>query len=40
MAETLFILFGVKVTLWKIIGWTGAFMFTGRWFGAGYLAEM
>lgn len=24
-------LLGLKVTLWKIIGWTGAFLFTARW---------
>ena len=31
MADTLFIVFGVNITLWKIIGWAGAFMFAGRW---------
>src|SRR5438309_444910 len=28
----LFVLFGVKFTVWKIIGWTGAGLFAGRWF--------
>ena len=31
MADTLFILCGINVTWWKILGWTGVFMFTGRW---------
>ncbi len=32
MNETIFTLFGVVVTPWKLIGYVGAFMFTGRWF--------
>jgi len=32
MNETLVILFGVRVTAWKLVGYTGVFMFTSRWF--------
>lgn len=32
MNDTLCTLFGVVVTPWKLIGYAGAFMFTGRWF--------
>lgn len=32
MNETLLYLFGVKITAWKLIGYTGVFLFAGRWF--------
>jgi lipid-A-disaccharide synthase-like uncharacterized protein len=32
MNETILILFGVRITAWKLIGYTGVFLFTSRWF--------
>ena len=32
MNEVLLVLFGVKVTTWKLVGYTGVFLFAGRWF--------
>jgi lipid-A-disaccharide synthase-like uncharacterized protein len=32
MNEVLLMMFGVKVTAWKLIGYTGVFLFAGRWF--------
>jgi len=32
MHETLFYLLGAKVTCWKLIGYGGVLMFSGRWF--------
>ena len=32
MDATLFILFGIRVTAWKLVGYLGVFMFTSRWF--------
>ena len=32
MNEALLMIFGVKVTAWKLIGYTGVFLFAGRWF--------
>lgn len=32
MHETIFYLFGAKVTAWKLIGYLGVFLFAGRWF--------
>jgi lipid-A-disaccharide synthase-like uncharacterized protein len=32
MNETIVILFGVRVTAWKLIGYLGVFLFTSRWF--------
>lgn len=32
MHETLFYFLGAKVTAWKLIGYTGVFLFAGRWF--------
>ena len=32
MDETIFVLFGIRVTAWKLIGYLGVFMFTSRWF--------
>jgi len=32
MNETILILFGVRVTAWKLIGYLGVFLFTSRWF--------
>jgi lipid-A-disaccharide synthase-like uncharacterized protein len=30
--ETLVVMFGVTITPWKLIGYTGVFLFAGRWF--------
>jgi lipid-A-disaccharide synthase-like uncharacterized protein len=32
MNEMLLVILGVKVTAWKLIGYTGVFLFAGRWF--------
>jgi lipid-A-disaccharide synthase-like uncharacterized protein len=32
MNETLLVMFGIKVTAWKLIGYSGVFLFAGRWF--------
>ena len=32
MNETLFHVFGARVTGWKLLGYIGVLMFTGRWF--------
>tara|TARA_E500000178_G_scaffold347447_1_gene400776 strand:+ start:230 stop:538 length:309 start_codon:yes stop_codon:yes gene_type:complete len=32
MHETIIELFGARITTWKIIGYTGVLLFTGRWF--------
>jgi lipid-A-disaccharide synthase-like uncharacterized protein len=32
MNDELLMLFGVKVTAWKLIGYSGVFLFAGRWF--------
>ena len=32
MNEVLLMIFGIKVTAWKLIGYTGVFLFAGRWF--------
>ena len=32
MNEVLLVLFGIKVTAWKLVGYTGVFLFAGRWF--------
>lgn len=32
MHETLFYFLGAKVTCWKLIGYAGVLMFSGRWF--------
>ncbi len=32
MNEVIGSLFGIVITPWKIVGFLGAFMFTGRWF--------
>ena len=32
MNEVLLMIFGVKVTAWKLVGYTGVFLFAGRWF--------
>ncbi len=32
MNDVLFVLLGASVTPWKIVGYTGVFMFAGRWF--------
>ena len=32
MNDVLLMVFGVKVTAWKLIGYTGVFLFAGRWF--------
>ena len=32
MNEVLLFVFGIKVTAWKLIGYTGVFLFAGRWF--------
>jgi lipid-A-disaccharide synthase-like uncharacterized protein len=32
MNEVLLVMFGIKVTAWKLIGYTGVFLFAGRWF--------
>ncbi|MBT8342825.1 MAG: lipid-A-disaccharide synthase N-terminal domain-containing protein [Desulfatitalea sp.] len=31
MNETLFLLLGIQVTFWKIVGYTGVLMFGSRW---------
>lgn len=32
MNDVLLVMFGVVVTPWKLIGYTGVFLFAGRWF--------
>jgi lipid-A-disaccharide synthase-like uncharacterized protein len=32
MNQTLIVMFGVTVTPWKLIGYSGVLMFAGRWF--------
>lgn len=32
MNDVLLMVFGVKITAWKLIGYTGVFLFAGRWF--------
>jgi lipid-A-disaccharide synthase-like uncharacterized protein len=32
MNDVLVVLFGVTITPWKLIGYTGVFLFAGRWF--------
>jgi lipid-A-disaccharide synthase-like uncharacterized protein len=32
MNDVLLVMFGVTITPWKLIGYTGVFMFAGRWF--------
>jgi lipid-A-disaccharide synthase-like uncharacterized protein len=32
MNEVLLIVFGIKVTSWKLVGYTGVLLFAGRWF--------
>ena len=32
MNDALLVIFGVKVTTWKLVGYTGVFLFAGRWF--------
>ena len=32
MHETLFIFLGIHVSVWKLIGFLGVFLFAGRWF--------
>ena len=32
MNETLFILAGIRITAWKLVGYSGVFLFTSRWF--------
>ncbi|WP_129774827.1 lipid-A-disaccharide synthase N-terminal domain-containing protein [Peristeroidobacter soli] len=32
MNEALLVIFGIKVTAWKLIGYSGVFLFAGRWF--------
>ena len=32
MNDVLLVMFGVTVTPWKLIGYTGVFLFAGRWF--------
>jgi lipid-A-disaccharide synthase-like uncharacterized protein len=32
MNEVLIVMFGVTVTPWKLIGYSGVFLFAGRWF--------
>ena len=32
MNEVLFVMLGITVTAWKLIGYTGLFLFVGRWF--------
>ena len=32
MNDVLLMVFGVKVTVWKLIGYTGVLLFAGRWF--------
>jgi lipid-A-disaccharide synthase-like uncharacterized protein len=32
MHDVLFVFLGASVTPWKIVGYTGVFMFAGRWF--------
>jgi lipid-A-disaccharide synthase-like uncharacterized protein len=32
MSEVLFVMFGVTVTPWKIVGYLGVTLFAGRWF--------
>ena len=32
MNETLFVLAGIRITAWKLVGYSGVFLFTSRWF--------
>jgi lipid-A-disaccharide synthase-like uncharacterized protein len=32
MNDVLIVMFGITVTPWKLIGYTGVFLFAGRWF--------
>jgi lipid-A-disaccharide synthase-like uncharacterized protein len=32
MNDVLFVTFGITVTTWKLIGYTGVLLFAGRWF--------
>jgi lipid-A-disaccharide synthase-like uncharacterized protein len=32
MNDVLLVLFGVTITPWKLVGYTGVFLFAGRWF--------
>jgi lipid-A-disaccharide synthase-like uncharacterized protein len=32
MNKVLLVMFGVTITPWKLIGYTGVFLFAGRWF--------
>ncbi len=32
MNDVLLVMFGITVTPWKLIGYTGVFLFAGRWF--------
>jgi len=32
MNDVLFVMFGVTITPWKLIGYAGVFLFAGRWF--------
>jgi len=32
MSQVLFVMFGVTVTPWKIVGYLGVMLFAGRWF--------
>ena len=31
MGTVLFVIFGIKITFWKIVGFTGMFLFSSRW---------
>jgi lipid-A-disaccharide synthase-like uncharacterized protein len=39
MNDILFVLVGVTVTPWKLIGYAGALLFTGRWFVQLYVSR-
>jgi lipid-A-disaccharide synthase-like uncharacterized protein len=32
MNDVLIVMFGVTITAWKLVGYTGVFLFAGRWF--------
>jgi lipid-A-disaccharide synthase-like uncharacterized protein len=32
MNETIFYIIGIRITAWKLVGYTGVFLFTSRWF--------
>lgn len=32
MNDVLIVMFGVTITPWKLVGYTGVFLFAGRWF--------